>query len=144
MINKNKIDRHHLLEIILWPNGDGTFRTILNSRERLKELGIYDDFKMTIPLTKSEHQKLHNKEGNNPFYGKTHSEETKKKMREAKKGERNPFYGKSLSKEHRKKISEANKVKMTGEKNPMYGRKHSEETKKKMREAWAKRKENLK
>jgi hypothetical protein len=53
------IDRHHLLECILWPNGDGTFRKIINRAERLQELGIYDDYKLTIPLDKSTHQTLH-------------------------------------------------------------------------------------
>lgn len=36
--DKNTIDRHHLLEIILWPNEDGTFTEIENSAARLKEL----------------------------------------------------------------------------------------------------------
>lgn len=51
--------------------------------------------------------------------GKHHSEETKRKMSEAAKGEKNPMYGKCC----------------TGEKNPMYGRKHSEQSKRKMSEA---------
>lgn len=54
--------RHHLLEILLWPNNDGTFRIIHNSMNKLKELGIYDDYKLTIEITASEHSKLH---GNN-------------------------------------------------------------------------------
>lgn len=45
---------------------------------------------------------------NNPMYGKTHSEETKKRMSCDRKGKR------------------------SGENNPMYGKTHSEETKKKM------------
>ena len=51
------------------------------------------------------------------------NEETKRKMSEAKKG-------KHLSEEHKLKISEAHK----GKKHPMYGKKHSEETKRKMSE----------
>lgn len=39
---------------------------------------------------------------NNPFYGKTHSEETKEKIRQARLGSK-------LSKEHREKISKSNK-----------------------------------
>lgn len=92
-----RIERHHILEIILWPNEDGTFRTILNSMQRLKELGIYNDFKMTIPLTKSEHTKLHHA-------GKTVSDETKRKVSEAHKGMK-------ASEEHKNKISEAKKGK---------------------------------
>lgn len=59
---------------------------------------------------------------NNPMYGKTHSEEIKKKISENKKGkfvgENSPLYGKSFSEEHRKKISESAK----GKNNPMYGK----------------------
>ena len=54
---------------------------------------------------------------NNPMYGKHHSEETKKKMSEARKGRK-------LSEETKRKLSEALK-----------GRKCSEETKRKMSEA---------
>ena len=41
--------------------------------------------------------------------GKHHSEESKKKMSEAKKGEKHPMYGKHHSDESKKKISEAHK-----------------------------------
>lgn len=51
--------RHHLLEIILWPNEDGTFTEIRNSAKRLKKLGIYNDFKMCILISQSEHASLH-------------------------------------------------------------------------------------
>ena len=60
---------------------------------------------------------------NNPFYGKHHTEETRKRISEKIKsercGENNPMYGKHLSKEHKQKISE----KLSGENNPMYGKK---------------------
>lgn len=54
---------------------------------------------------------------NNPFYGRKHTEETKRKLSEHFKGVCN------LTEEGRKRISDANK-----------GRKHSEETRKKMSE----------
>ena len=60
--------------------------------------------------------------------GYIHTEEARKKMSEAKKGENNPMYGKHHTEEARKKISEANK----GENNPMYGKHLSEEARKKM------------
>lgn len=85
------IDRHHLLECILWPNGDGTFRKIINSAKRLKDLGIYDDYKLTIPIERSLHQNMHREfekgteysfEGkNNPMYGRT--------------GDKHPMYGRT-------------------------------------------------
>lgn len=78
------------------------------------------DFYYDIPpcmlkfVTPTEHRALHN-----------HcSEETRKKMSEAKKGEKNHFYGKTHTEETRKKISEANK-----------GRIFSEETRKKISES---------
>ena len=65
------------------------------------------------PLTKKKMSENHTniKGENHPFYGKQHTEETKKKMSEASKG-------KTKSEEHKRKISEANK----GRKSPMYGR----------------------
>lgn len=69
---------------------------------------------------------------NNPFYGKTHSEETKRIIREKNKvhsvnrdiyGEKNPMWGRKLTPEEREK------------RKSMLGKRHSEETKKKMSEA---------
>lgn len=79
---------------------------------------------------------------NNPFYGKNHTEETKTKLSEARKGifvgenhpmygkrgEDNPNFGKRHSNETLYKMSIANK----GEKNHMYGKKHSEEARRKI------------
>ena len=42
---------------------------------------------------------------NNPFYGKTHSEEVRKIISEANIGENNHHYGKHFSKEHRLNLS---------------------------------------
>lgn len=52
-------DRHHLLECILWPNGDGTFRKIINRSKRLKALGVYRDFKLTVELDHGVHSSMH-------------------------------------------------------------------------------------
>ena len=43
---------------------------------------------------------------NNPFYGRYHSEETKKKQRERKLGENNPFFGERHTDESKIKMSE--------------------------------------
>lgn len=51
---------------------------------------------------------------NNPFYGKTHSEESLAKMRSSSTG-------KKASDETRRKMSESHKGLLSGEKNPMYG-----------------------
>ena len=52
-------------------------------------------------------------------------------MSEDRKGEKNSFYGKSHSEASRRKISDA----LTGEKNPQYGKPHSKETKRKISDA---------
>ena len=62
------------------------------------------------------------------------SEETLKKMSEGKTGEKNNMFGKTHSDETRRKISEAGKGK-TGEKHSMFGKTPSEETRRKMSEA---------
>jgi len=49
-------------------------------------------------------------------------------------GKGNPFYGKHHSEETKEKISQSRKGKTAGEKHPMYGKKHSEESLKKISE----------
>lgn len=58
--------------------------------------------------------------------GKSHTEATKEKMREA-------HQGKHFSEEHKQKLCDARIGKYIGENNPMYGRHHSEKTKQKIR-----------
>ena len=75
-------------------------------------------------MRKLEHSTLHSK-------GKHHSEETRQKLSEAKKGENHQFFGKHLSEEHRQKISESCK----GENHPFFGKYFSEEHRQKLSEA---------
>ena len=60
---------------------------------------------------------IHHGESNG-MYGKKHSDESKERMRESKKGmydgEDNPFYGKKHSDETKNKISEKNKGRLKG------------------------------
>ena len=72
--------------------------------------------------------------GNKYNLGKHRSEETKKKMSDAKKGKPGPNKGKHRSEETKKKLSEANKGKYLGKDNPFYGKHHSDELKKKLSE----------
>lgn len=82
-------------------------------------------------------------DGGEGCYGYSLSEETKRKIGDANKGENNFNYGKHLSEKTRKKISESlkgtifteeRKQKISeskkGEKNGMYGKRHTEEWKK--------------
>ena len=124
---------------------------------RCKEIGIDPDFpENIIRITRAEHAEAHyhrwlkhkdrrdlwaasiiakgEMDGldtsgeKNPFYGKKHSAESRKKMSDASSGENNYFYGKSLSENHKKKLSESKK----GEKNCWYGKSFSEEHRKNM------------
>jgi 5-methylcytosine-specific restriction endonuclease McrA len=73
--------------------------------------------------------------------GFKHSEEARKKMSEANKGDKNHNFGKHHSEESKKKMSEANKgdknhmFGRTGDKHPLFGKHLSEETRKKISEA---------
>lgn len=122
-------DCHHRDEIRTLPSGI----TVIRSKQDLIENGRYYNCPANelIFLTNTEHRKLHNT---------NMSDETKKKMSETKKdtyqGEKNPFYGKTHSAETRQKMSEAKK----GHTGYWTGKTRSDETRKKMREAWAKRK----
>ena len=77
-----------------------------------------------VYLTHSEHMKIHNK-------GKTLSEEIKRKISAANKGENHGMFGKHRSEETKRKISDSQK----GENGNMFGKHHSEETKRKISEA---------
>ena len=91
---------HHRLET---HTPDGKRRDADISHKKLKALGMYYNRPASelIFLPRSEHEAYRK--------GKSRSEESRRKMREAKKGEKHPMYGKHLSEETRKKIGEANK-----------------------------------
>ena len=115
---------HHRLET---HNSDGERRLVDITADELKALDMYwhRPASELIFLTTREHNILHKK-------GKHRSEETRKKMSEAKK---------NISEETKKKISDARKGKPKSAETrkkmseAKKGKKLSEETKKKMREA---------
>lgn len=108
---KNGYELHHI---------DETLK--VNDKERYYKWNIED----LIMLTSSEHHRLH-ATGKAYTKGYHHSEETKKKISDAMKGENNPFYGKHHTEETKEKLK--------GENNPMYGKQHTDESRKKMSEA---------
>jgi hypothetical protein len=81
----------------------------------------------THPVTAQRRQELSkNSSGeNNAFYGKKHSEDTRKIMSES-------HTGVALSEAHKKKLSEAKKEKCDGELNNFFGKTHSETSKQKI------------
>lgn len=102
------IDNHHLLECILWPNGDGSFRKIINTQKRLEKLGIYDDYKLTIPIERSIHQTMHN--------------EFKRGTEYSREGENNPMYGNGTLISGNKNGRFGKGYLVANDKNPMFGR----------------------
>jgi len=73
----------------------------------------------------------------NPFYGKKHKEESKRKMGGAVvdySGSNNPFYGKRHKKETINNIKDKLSEIFSGEKNPFYGKKHSPDSIEKIRQ----------
>lgn len=85
----------------------------------------YEEWKRNM----SNSLKGKNRGEDNPFYGKSHSDEFKSKMSDIMSGSNNPFYGKSHSEQSRQKMSDYGKGKRKGEDNPFYGKSHSDETK---------------
>lgn len=71
----------------------------------------------------------------NPMYGKHLSDETKRKIGEKSKGRKSWNKGMKMSDEFKRKNSESHKGLQSGEKNPMYGKHHTEEIKRKLSEA---------
>ena len=87
---------------------------------------------------------------NGTFYGKHHTEETKKKISRKLKeitsssDYKNAFYGKKHTDNTRSIMSEKAKKRSVGENNNMYGKHHTDAAKKKMSEKWTdERKEKL-
>ena len=98
-------------------------------------------------MTEKEHKILHGKHPRirkvgelNSFYGKCHSEETKKRISESRKGKcvgkDNHNYGKTKSEEVRKKISQSKKGHIPWNK----GKKMSESYKESCKKGWITRK----
>ena len=138
---------HHRLET---HNSDGERRLVDITADELKALDMYynrpADELIFIPIY--EHSRLHMKgkhlseetkkkigaasKGNKNALGYRHTDEAKNKIAEAMKGENNPFYGRHHTEETRKKLKEARKGKHLGKDNSFYGKHHSEETKKRI------------
>ena len=137
IFDKNQRHGHHLAPSAY--NAQPINRILQNNPDRYKYQVLWeiDDCtdnhlnQMEIFYIKKHDPKFNFTDGGDGISGYKHTEESKRKISEALKGENNPNYGKTLSKETRKKISET----LKGENHQMYGKTHSEETKKKMSEA---------
>lgn len=109
VVNKTKYEVEILYENLSWEDACELEMFLISLYGR-KDLGLGTLVNMT--------------NGGDGTYGLIRSEESKEKMR----GENNPFYGKKHSEETRKIMSEYSKT-LKGNKNHFYGRKHSEDYK---------------
>jgi group I intron endonuclease len=115
-------------------NSGGDLLTHHPEKEAIREKIVNSHKETMSKMTPEERKQKYGKLGEkNGMYGKTHTDEVKKKNSEMKKG--NTYCrGKKLSNETKLKLSEIRKGKYIGEKNPFFGKHHSEETKQKIRE----------
>lgn len=110
-----------------------------NRPENLKVLSV-KEHRMLHPVDDSykEMMRHRNSGANNPFYGRHHSDEQKKKWSKERKGRLVWNKGKTMDDEYRKKNSEAHNGLQAGEKNGMFGRHRSERVKSILRAAHSK------
>jgi group I intron endonuclease len=115
-------------------NSGGDLLTHHPEKEAIREK-IVNSYKATLSkMTPEERRAKYAQCGEkNGMYGKTHTEENRKKFSETHKGNKY-CKGKKATDETRQKMSENAKLKI-GEKNPFFGKRHTEETKRKIAEA---------
>ena len=114
-------------------NSGGDLLTNHPDKEKIREKIVHSFNETLSNMTVEERRHKYGRLGEkNGMYGKTHTEEVRKKNSELKKG--NSYcIGKKASEETKKKMSENAKLKI-GDKNPFFGKHHSEETKQLIRE----------
>jgi group I intron endonuclease len=115
-------------------NSGGDLLTHHPNKEEIRNK-ILSSHKETISkMTPEERKQKYGKPGeNNGMFGKTHTDEVRKKISEINKGRQSHNKGKNLSDKTKQKMSEAAKLKI-GEKNAFYGKHHSEDSIQKIKE----------
>jgi group I intron endonuclease len=114
----------------------GDMLTFHPDREQIIERMKNTQKKRNSELTQEEYKrKFCTKTGEkNGMYGRTHTDELKKRLSIINKGREPPNKGKKASQETKDKLSVIASERL-GEKNPFFGKQHSEETKQKLRES---------
>lgn len=103
------------------------FKHSEKTRKKLAEIHTGKYKKEEHPNYGRKHSKEFCDKNRERSLGKKYSDEVNKKK--GLPGKSNPFFGRKHSEETKKKWSEKRKGQMAGEKHPMFGKKHSEETK---------------
>ncbi len=121
-----------------WNKGKKGLQVAWNKGKKGTHFSPKTEFKKgSVPWNKGKGKYMSGSK--NPFYGKKHSEETRRKMSEAaKKRVNGGMFGKKHSKETKKKISHSSK----GRKSPMKGKHHSKKSRVKMSQSQKKWFEN--
>ena len=123
-----------LLYNIHYNNSGGDLLTHHPNRTEIIEKMTRTITELNNNMTKEERQQKYGQSGEaNGMYGRTHTDEVKKRISELKTG--NTYCkGKKASDETRQKMSIVASQRI-GDANPFFGKHHSEETKQKIREA---------
>lgn len=87
-----------------------------------------NDIENLQKMPRGEHQRLHVLE-------KWAEDDHRRKMSECHQGEKNHFYGRTHSDETKQRLSNMKRGEYVGEKNPMWAKKHSDVTREKMSKA---------
>ena len=116
-------------------NSGGDLLSNHPDKEKIREKILNSCSETISKMSSEERKQKYGKNGEkNGMFGKTHTEEVRKKLSEINKGRVCHNKGKKASEETRKKLSEFRKNKYIGEENPFFGKHHTEETKQKIRE----------
>lgn len=115
-------------------NSGGDLLTTHPNKEAIRDKISKSCAETISKMSAEERKEKYGKNGEkNGMYGKTHTEEARKKFSEVHKG--NTYTkGKKASEETRQKLSEIRKNKRMGKENSFFGKRHTEETKQKIRE----------
>lgn len=129
-----------LLHKAIRKNGpDGFVRTVIDTGESEEQLRqLEKDWIEALGTHVSLGQGYNMTFGGEGLLGYKHTDETKQKMSESRKGERNPNFGKHWGKTswtEEEKLTKS--IERTGEGNPMHGKHQSAEARKKIGEATA-------
>ena len=114
----------------------GDMLTFHPDRKQIIEKRVKEQKEQISKMTKEERQERWGQSGEkNGMYGRTHTDEVKKRLSISIKCREPPFKGKQHSEETKLYLSKVRKGKYTGKDNPFFGKQHSEETKQKLRES---------